>query len=164
MHNKVVYRMARGLRRRGVVVLRFNFRAVGQSQGEHGYLEGEIEDARAALQWLRERYPDLPFELGGFSFGSRVITKMGCVESPSPRRMIAVGFPTVGMDGAFLEGCSVQKIFIQSTHDEHGPKAELEELYPRFAEPKRLIWISAEDHFFRGGLDELEEAVFDCAS
>ena len=42
MHNKVVYRMARGLRRSGLVVLRFNFRGVGNSEGEHGQLTGEI--------------------------------------------------------------------------------------------------------------------------
>ena len=35
MHNKVVYRLARGLRRAGIVVLRFNFRGVGRSEGEH---------------------------------------------------------------------------------------------------------------------------------
>ena len=30
MHNKVVYRLARGLRSAGAVVLRFNFRGVGR--------------------------------------------------------------------------------------------------------------------------------------
>src|SRR5438477_12618625 len=78
MHNKVVYRLARGLRRAGAVVLRFNFRGVGRSQGEHGHLTGEIEDARAALGWLQGRYPELPFALAGFSFGARVITQLGC--------------------------------------------------------------------------------------
>ena len=53
MHNKVVYRMARGLRRAGMVVLRFNFRGVGRSEGEHAHMAGEIEDARAALDYLR---------------------------------------------------------------------------------------------------------------
>src|SRR5262249_39589705 len=60
MHNKVVYRMARGLRRTGIAVTRFNFRGVGASEGEHAHLEGEIEDARAVLAWLRDRYPALP--------------------------------------------------------------------------------------------------------
>ena len=32
MHNKVVYRLARGLRRSGIVVLRFNFRGVGAAR------------------------------------------------------------------------------------------------------------------------------------
>jgi hypothetical protein len=35
MHNKVVYRIARGMRRAGAVVLRFNFRGVGHSEGVH---------------------------------------------------------------------------------------------------------------------------------
>ena len=162
MHNKVVYRVARGLRRSSAVVLRFNFRGVGRSQGTHAHGEGEIEDARAALDWLCSRYPGLPFALAGFSFGSRVITRLGCLgdRAKSPNRLIVVGFPTRGMDTAFLETCPVEKVFIQSTHDEHGPKAELDRLFATFAEPKRLIWIQARDHFFAGGLDELEQAVF----
>ena len=44
MHNKVVYRLARGLRHSGAVVLRFNFRGVGRSQGGYGEVTGEIED------------------------------------------------------------------------------------------------------------------------
>src|SRR5690349_2976904 len=67
MHNKVVYRIARGLRRAGAVVLRFNFRGVNRSEGEHAHGKGEIEDARAALSFLRERYREIPFSLSGFS-------------------------------------------------------------------------------------------------
>src|SRR5438132_8975087 len=60
MHNKVVYRIARGLRRAGAVVLRFNYRGVNLSEGEYAHGEGELEDAQAALSYLRERYPRLP--------------------------------------------------------------------------------------------------------
>jgi uncharacterized protein len=158
MHNKVVYRMARGLRRAGLVVLRFNFRGVGTSEGEHGQLTGEIEDARAALGWLRSRYPELPFALAGFSFGSRVITHLGCSVEPAAFLM-AVGFPTEFGDVGYLDTCGVPKIFVQSTHDQYGPRADLESAFTRFAEPKRLIWIESADHFFAGGLEELEEAV-----
>ena len=66
MHNKVVYRTARGLRRSGSVVLRFNFRGVNLSEGLHDEGNGEMEDARAALNLLRGRYPDLPYSLAGF--------------------------------------------------------------------------------------------------
>jgi alpha/beta superfamily hydrolase len=157
MHNKVVHRLARGLRRAGGVVLRFNFRGVGRSQGSHAHGEGEIDDARAAREWLAARYPQLPMQLAGFSFGARVITRLGCVEPPS--RMTAVGFPTRGADTRYLESCAVEKVFIQSTRDEYGPKPELEHLFASFAEPKRLLWVPAENHFFEGGLDGLEEAV-----
>ena len=75
MHNKVVYRIARGLRRAGAVVLRFNYRGVNMSEGEYANGIGETEDARAAFEFLRSRYPQLPFSLAGFSFGSRIILK-----------------------------------------------------------------------------------------
>jgi alpha/beta superfamily hydrolase len=35
----------------------------------------------------------------------------------------------------------------------------MEAFYAQVADPKRLIWVEAEDHFFAGGLDELERQV-----
>ena len=158
MHNKVVYRMARGLRRSGSVVLRFNFRGVGRSHGRHAEGVGEIEDARTALAWLRARYPGLPYALAGFSFGSQVILRLGC-SLGDPARLIAVGFPAKTAEAEFLRACAVPKFFIASTHDEHAPRPRMEALYAEIAEPKELIWIEAEDHFFQGALDRLEETV-----
>src|SRR5438067_11515175 len=159
MHNKVVYRIARGLRQAGLVVLRFNFRGVGRSEGEHGHLAGEIEDCRAALDWLRARYPRLPFALAGFSFGARVITRLGCALDGAAWLM-AAGFPTRMGETAYLESCAVSKIFIQSTDDEFGPRPELDALFARLPEPKRLVYVEASDHFFAGALDGLEEEVY----
>jgi alpha/beta superfamily hydrolase len=159
MHNKVVYRMARALRTTGAVVLRFNFRGVNLSEGEHAHGVGEIEDARAALAFLRDRYPELPWMLGGFSFGSRVVLRLGCSLSPTPHHILAAGFPTKGQDLSYLATCGVSKIFIQSTHDEHGPRPELEAAYAHFAAPKQLHWVEARDHFFVDALDRFETAV-----
>jgi alpha/beta superfamily hydrolase len=159
MHNKVVYRIARGMRRAGAVVLRFNFRGVGRSEGVHDQGEGEIEDARTALGFLRERYPDLPYSMAGFSFGSRVIMRLGC-SLDTPVRLIAVGFATSRGELNYLATCGVPKYFVQSTIDEHGPKKELEAAFQGFAEPKHLEFIDAGDHFFAGALDRLEEAIF----
>jgi alpha/beta superfamily hydrolase len=174
MHNKVVYRMARGLRHAGVVVLRFNFRGVGLSHGEHGHLAGEVEDARAALQWLRVRYPELPYGLAGFSFGARAITRLGCsvaqahlsVAHPDGLRgpaepcwLLAAGFATTMGPADYLESCGIAKTFLISTHDQFAPRAEFEREYARWAAPKRVEWIEAADHFFAGALDEFEDAV-----
>ena len=158
MHNKVVYRIARGLRRAGAVVLRFNFRGAGSSQGEHAHLTGEIEDARVALAWLRERYPVIPFALAGFSFGARAITRLGC-DLGGAHWLMAVGFPTNFGSTEYFESCRVPKVIIQSTHDQYAPRAEMEALYERLAPPKELIWIEAADHFFAGALDDLESRV-----
>ena len=158
MHNKVVYRVARALRSSGYVVLRFNFRSVGKSGGRHDLGVGEIADARAALDWLRNRYPDLPYTLAGFSFGSRVVLNLGC-GLPDVQLIIALGFPAKRDPVGELAHCQVPKLFIQSTHDEYGPRAEMQAFYAQVAEPKRLIWVEAEDHFFAGGLDQLERQV-----
>ena len=158
MHNKVVYRIARGLRSAGAVVLRFNYRGVNLSEGEYAHGEGELEDARAALGYLRGRYPDLPFTLAGFSFGSRIVLKLGC-EGIGARRVIAVGFPTTYEERSFLEGCTVPKVFLQSTRDQYGPTSELGPLVASLAEPKKLVLVEAEDHFFAGALDELEYQI-----
>lgn len=160
MHNKVVYRLARGLRRAGSVVLRFNFRGVNLSEGTHDEGAGEVEDARTALAFLRERYPDLPYSLAGFSFGSRIATRLACtLAEPRPRRVIAVGFPTTIGHFDYLETCRLPKYFLHSTNDVYGPKPELEKAYEKFAEPKSLQFIEASDHFFAGALDALEMAV-----
>jgi alpha/beta superfamily hydrolase len=161
MLNKVVHRVALGLRKAGCVVLRFNYRGVNLSEGVYDHGTGEVEDARAALSLLLSRYPKLPVTLAGFSFGSRIALKLGC-ELKYPRRVIAVGFPTVYQTRTYLEGCGVPRVFIQSTNDEFGPLAELEAVVSALPEPKKLIAIPAGDHFFAGALEALESAVASC--
>jgi alpha/beta superfamily hydrolase len=151
MHNKVVHRIARALRHSGAAVLRFNFRKVGE-------VEAGIEDARLALDWLRGRHPELPYALAGFSFGARVAMSLGC-EIQGAQFLLAAGFPTRWGAPEYLASCTTPKVFIQSTNDQYGPRGELEEMYERFAEPKKLHWIEASDHFFAGGLEELEKSV-----
>jgi len=159
MHNKVVYRIARGLRRAGSVVLRFNYRGVNLSEGAYDEGIGEAEDARAALQFLRSRYAHLPYSLAGFSFGARIVLRLGC-ELPEPARLIAVGVPAAYPETAELGQCNVPRIFIQSTNDQFGPPAAMQAYFDRLRGPKELVWVEASDHFFAGGLPEFEEAVF----
>jgi alpha/beta superfamily hydrolase len=163
MHNKVVYRLARGLRAAGAVVLRFNFRGVGASHGAYGEMTGEIEDARSALTWLRERYPALPFALAGFSFGGRAITELGCAAGGA-QFLLAAGFSTRLGSVEYLDTCPTPKIFVQSTHDQYCSREEFERVYATFAEPKRVVWIEAADHFFVGALEQVEEAAQDAAA
>src|SRR5258708_7318852 len=105
MHNKVVYRIARGLRNSGGVVLRFNYRGVNLSEGKYDHGIGERADAEAALALLRSRYPDLAFGLAGFSFGSRIILKIGCEMHEEPLCMMAAGFPAALKDSQGLGAC-----------------------------------------------------------
>jgi len=160
MHNKVVYRVARALRKKGAVVLRFNYRGVNLSEGAYDHGVGETEDARAALAYLRSSYPELPFTLAGFSFGSRIALKIGCAGTGA-RRVLAVGFPTRLHDTAFLYQCPVRRYFVQSTNDEFGPLPEIQSLVAGLPEPRQLITIPASDHFFKDALDALETTIIE---
>ena len=160
MHNKVVYRIARGLRRSGAGVLRFNYRGVNRSEGRYDEGAGELEDARAALGVLRSRYPDLPASLGGFSFGSRIILKLGC-EDGAVARLLAVGVPAAYAETGDLGNCSTPRVFIQSTNDQFGPRPAMQAYFDGLSGPKELVWVEAADHFFVDALPSFEEAVYE---
>ena len=160
MRNKVVHRMARGAKRAGAVVLRFNFRGVGLSVGEYDQGVGEQDDFRAALTFLGEQYPGLPLIGAGFSFGARVSLHASCSD-PRVERVIAAGAPVGHGDWSFLARCPRPKHFVHSTRDKFGTRAQMEAAFELAAGPKQLTWIEAQDHFFEGALDQLEEAVFE---
>lgn len=155
LHNKVVHRLARGLRASGCVTLRFNFRGVNLSEGVHDDGVGEVADAEAAKAALQARYPGLPLTVAGFSFGSRVAVQCWS----GARRVILVGFPTVYRQYEMLERCPLRRIFIHSTNDEFGPRNELQAWYNRLWGPKEMHWVEAQDHFFGGALEEYERVV-----
>ena len=54
----------------GVAVLRFNFRGVGESTGEHDYGDAEQEDIEAAVVAAANEHPSLPLSIAGWSFGA----------------------------------------------------------------------------------------------
>src|SRR2546429_7872728 len=71
LHNKVVFHAMKALNSFGFPVLRFNFRGTGLSEGQHAHGAGEVEDVRAALDWIEREYT-LPILFAGFSFGAAV--------------------------------------------------------------------------------------------
>ena len=72
MHNKVVTIMERSMRELGLRTVRFNFRGVGESEGEHDDGYGETDDLFTVAEWVRRTRPDDSLWLGGFSFGSYI--------------------------------------------------------------------------------------------
>ena len=162
MHNKVVYRLARGLRTSGAVTLRFNYRGVNLSEGAYDHGVGEIEDARCALDWLRARYPALPYRLAGFSFGARIVQKLGCAAGGA-EQIIVTGFPTRYTEIESFENCAAPRVFLHSTNDEHGPREKLAAFVESLGASARVVWVESQDHFFAGALDQLEAAVREIA-
>jgi len=135
---------------------------VNLSEGQYDRGIGEVQDAGAALALLRSRYPELPFSLAGFSFGSRIILKLGC-ETASVSSLIAVGFPANLSDSQSLGQCAVPKVFIVSRIDQFCAVQAMDAYFGTLPEPKQLIWVDATDHFFSGALDQFEAVVYGIA-
>jgi alpha/beta superfamily hydrolase len=160
MHNKVVFRAASALNEAGLVTLRINFRSVGQSTGTHDEGRGEVEDVRAALDYLTEQYPGNSLTLAGFSFGSRVGLEVGIREA-SVRNLISIGTPVDKYDFSFLKECRKPILFVHGDHDEFGAVDKVRALAASLpAEARaRVIIIKDADHFFEGHLDEMKRVI-----
>jgi len=164
LHNKVVFHAMKALHSFGFPVLRFNFRGVGLSEGEHDHGVGEVEDVRAALDWLEHEYT-LPIIFAGFSFGAAVGLRVACSD-PRVTALLGLGLPVTPIDDRvydfdILRDCAKPKLFVSGSRDQFGPPGKLETLVSSFAEPKKLVRIEAGDHFFEGRLREMRAAIED---
>ena len=160
MHNKVVFRVASALNDAGLGTLRINFRGVGQSSGEHDEGRGEVEDVRAALDYLSTQHPGKPITLAGFSFGSRVGLEVG-ISDPRVVNLISIGTPLEKYDFSFLNSCHKPILFVHGDRDEFGAAEKVRALaasLPKEAKARVEI-IENADHFFVGRLDELKRVI-----
>ena len=165
MHNKVVFRTARGLGDAGLVALRINFRGAGRSTGTHDRAQGgEQEDARLALDHLARSYPALPLVVAGFSFGARVGLEVGARDE-RVRAVVCVGTP-VSMpereyDFSFIEECRKPLLLVHGDRDEFGAVEDLRALAARAPSEARarVEFIEGAGHFFDDQLEELTRVV-----
>jgi alpha/beta superfamily hydrolase len=158
MHNKVVHRLAQVLHARGAAVLRFNFRGVGQSEGGFDGGRGETEDARAALAFMRERYPGARRWVGGFSFGSWIASRLAAAERDVDL-LVLIAPPVRKSDFAMLHHGTLAKVVIQGTSDKTCPPEDLDREFPLWAEPKTLVRVEGATHFFDKQLADLAKAL-----
>jgi alpha/beta superfamily hydrolase len=160
MHTKVVYQAAKALSRIGCAVLRFNFRGAGSSAGTFSNGPGEMEDFRAALDYMRGRYSDAPLWAAGMSFGSWIALTVG-TEDPRVTTLIGIAPPLSRYAFEPVARSTKPKFFIQGERDEICPLKELREFYARCAEPKELVVIDGADHLFDGKVSEVADAIED---
>ncbi len=163
MHNKVVFRAAKALNESGFETLRFNFRGVGQSTGEHDEGRGECDDARVALDYLLETQPNArEVIIVGFSFGSIVGLRVGCSDERVDR-LIAIGAPARMGNLDFLGRCLKTKLFIHGVEDNIAPLAPLEEFLATLPADNnlRIERIAGAGHFFDDQAVKLTQAIKD---
>ena len=162
MHNKVAHTIARAFVVSGFETLRFNFRGTEMSEGEYDAGIGELQDALAAIDWIRDRQPDGPLWLGGFSFGAAIAIRAAIASEVDALVSVA---PAVYR---FAEGLDTQPrcpwLIVQGDEDELVAVDETIEWVNGLDPGPELVVMSGAEHFFHGRLVELRELLIDFVS
>jgi len=159
MHNKVAYTLARAFVRSGFAALRFNFRGTEGSDGEYDQGKGELEDALAALKWLRDRHSGRPLWLAGFSFGAAIAVRAAVTVEVDGLVTVA---PAVHRFAQVLERQpTCPWLIVQGDADELVDVDETIEWINNLAPGPELLVIPGAEHFFHGRLIDLRNAVLE---
>ena len=157
MDNKVVQTIARAFVQSGFSAVRFNFRGVGASAGEHDEGRGEADDLLAVVEQVA---PEGPIAIAGFSFGAFVACRAiqalwGARELP---KIVLVGTAASNFDVPPLPPEAHDlALVIHGEQDETVPfSAALD-----WARPQHLpiTVVPGGEHFFHGQLPLLKSLV-----
>ena len=167
MNNKVVTTMYRFARDSGMHVVRFNFRGVGQSTGEHDYANGEVMDAMTVLQWLAGQTNARKLWLGGFSFGGYVTARVAEQVLTSAHVWGLSDFDIVNValispsieknDGSDLTLPIAKTFEIYGDADEVIAPENMQDFADRLG--IRVSIVEGAGHFFHGRLTELKKLL-----
>lgn len=157
MDNKVVQTLARAFVQCGWRVVRFNFRGVGASAGQHDAGVGEAQDF---LRVVEQVAPQGPLAIAGFSFGSFVASH-ALAQLTSHRDVQKIVF--VGTAAQRFQVAPIEPIWHDRTlvvHGEHDDTVSLNSVMD-WARPQTLpvTVVPAGGHFFHGQLPLLKNLV-----
>lgn len=158
MTNKVVHTLMRAARDTGASVVRFNFRGVGRSGGEHDAGQGEIDDCLAVIDWARKEMPAPALWVMGFSFGGYIAAAAANQLAPGPDRLILVAPSVERLPFASLLPLSVPATVMMGEADDVVASAAVFDLLEG-REAIEVVRFAETGHFFHGRLVELKEAV-----
>lgn len=158
MLNKVVHTLGRAMNDLGRVVVRFNFRGVGASEGAYADGLGEAADVVAVAHWARERYALDGLWLAGFSFGAAVAIR--AAPDLSPDDLISVA-PPVRRMADLIAGIrpSCPWLVVQGTADDVVACEDVEAWAAALEPPPELVILPGVDHFYHGRLSLLRATV-----
>jgi alpha/beta superfamily hydrolase len=160
MNNKVVYTLYHAFVRRGFSTLRFNFRGVGQSEGEFDNGQGEADDAVAAIRFLiaQKGVRADSAVLAGYSFGAMTAVRAAAgVEQVAA--IVAVALPLGMIDPSALGAITKPIVLLAGDQDSYCPANHLAALAERLGPLARLKIIPGADHFFGGREHEITAAL-----
>ena len=159
MDNGVVARIVQACADAGLATLRFNFRGVGTSTGEHDGGRGEQRDLESALDHLAGHLGSDAVAAAGYSFGSMVVAAVAA-RRPSLCGEALVA-PTLAAATAKLDGLAAftsPLLIVAGTRDTYCPRDVLGSAAAALPRAEVRL-LEAADHFFGGALGPLGEAV-----
>jgi alpha/beta superfamily hydrolase len=160
MHTKVVFQSAKALAAIGCVVLRFNFRGVGRSAGQWDEGRGEMDDFRAAADFMAGTYPDLEMWAAGFSFGSYIAMTSGANDDRICA-LIGIAPPVDRYEFASVKLSPKPTFIIHGESDELISLKAVREFYAQLKEPKEFVEIDSANHLFEGQATEVGDVLRD---
>jgi uncharacterized protein len=149
MHNDVVEAILEALWKRDFATLRFNFRGVGASEGEHSGGLGEADDAKAAMQFLLSQ-PGVARDaavMAGYSFGAAIAMRVGA-ELKDVSTIAAVALPVGMSDFSSTAGSGKKIVLVAGDRDSYCPRPAITKLAENCGAELRII--EGADHFFAG--------------
>jgi alpha/beta superfamily hydrolase len=162
MHTHAAYRLAKAVRAKGGLALRFNYRGVGRSAGRYDAGRGEADDTRAALAFLAKEKPELP-RLGlGFSFGAWMIAA-AAADDPEVRGILLAGLAleTADIEGPVRDPGILRRIarplaLVQADRDEFARPDAARAALEGSAGPRRVTVVPNCTHLFTEDLAALQ--------
>ena len=161
MDNKVVYCLARELAALGLVVVRFNFRGVGASQGEYGEGAGECDDLEAVVAAMKQRFPGRVVWLAGFSFGGYIAARMS--QECAAQHLILVAPAVTSNYFSVAANVSVPGLLIHGSEDQLIDPGAARDWALEQSGGVEFDLLEGADHFFHGQLSGLRARVRDKA-
>ncbi len=159
MHNNVVKGIVRAYREKGYSTLRFNFRGVERSEGDHDKGVGEQEDVLSAIMALADLGIE-SIDLAGYSFGAWV-NAVGLDTFEQIDRMIMVSPPVGLLDFDALDSNHKVRLVIAGSLDDIAPVNAIEEKMPFWNPKATLKIIEGADHLYQGKIDDLKNIIND---
>lgn len=157
MENKVVTTVFRTFRNMGTRVVRFNYRGVGQSEGEYADAIGETDDLLAIIQWLKQVRPDDQIWLVGFSFGSNVVTR--AASQVDIKQLITIAPAVDHLDFQSLDFPACPWLVIQGDADEVVSPQAVYTWVDTLPKSPKLVTLEGVSHFFHGRLLDLRDIL-----
>ncbi len=160
MSDPVVMAICQAADNAGIATLRFNFRGVGESEGQFANGDEEGHDVKAALDVLR-KWPNIDGKrvaVAGYSLGAAII--LDDLTRLKRARAFALVAPTVAsLRNPKFASDNRARLVVAGQNDKVAPSLEIQRELDAVKQPLRFTEMPGADHSMRGQEAEIGKLV-----